>query len=180
MICHITCSTGRSAVSKEISLKTEDSNTSKKSSPLSHTLSQTIVFEKHETNWRKTKQIAAATCLDMPDCLFWTLDNREGQSSSLSMIELKEIVHLSRSWSIGWVALSFLVRSLFDCPAMVTSDQIFTFFSQYIQAKKPCTNPIPLNTNRYQVILTQYQVRLTQYHQVPASTEPYWPSTTKY
>ena len=50
MIYHITFSTGRSAVSKEISLKTEDSNTSKKSSPLSHTLSQTIVFEKHETN----------------------------------------------------------------------------------------------------------------------------------
>ena len=50
MIHHITCSTGRSAVSKEISFKTEDSNTSKKSSPLSHTLSQTIVFEKHETN----------------------------------------------------------------------------------------------------------------------------------
>merc|ERR1711928_277533 len=26
-------------------------------------------------NWEE----CAATCLDMPDCLFWTLDNREGQ-----------------------------------------------------------------------------------------------------
>ena len=26
----------------------------------------------------------------------------------------------------------------------------------------------------------QYQVKLTQYHQVPTSTAPYWPSTTKY
>ena len=36
------------------------------------------------------------------------------------------IAHLSRPWSIGWVALSFLVRR---CPAMVTSDQISTFFN---------------------------------------------------
>ena len=33
------------------------------------------------------------------------------------------IAHLSLPWSIGWVALSFLVRS-FGCPAMVTPVQI--------------------------------------------------------
>ena len=44
--------------------------------------------------------------------------------------------HLSRPWSIGWVALSFLVRLSVRpsvCPAMVASDQISHFF-QYIRA----------------------------------------------
>ena len=39
------------------------------------------------------------------------------------------IAHLSRPWSIGWVDLSFLVCRSFVCPAMVTSDQISTFFN---------------------------------------------------
>ena len=37
------------------------------------------------------------------------------------------IAHLSRPWSIGWVALSFLVRSFVVRPAVVTSDQISIF-----------------------------------------------------
>ena len=43
-----------------------------------------------------------------------------------------DIAHLCRPWSIGWVALSFLVRSsvrLSVRPAIVTSDQISTVFN---------------------------------------------------
>ena len=78
------------------------------------------------------------------------------------------IAHLSRSWSIGWVALSFLVRLLSVRPAMVTSDQISTFFNIY-NINRPFTNPVPINTKQYQVLMIQY-------HQVPTRTAPYWPS----
>ena len=67
--------------------------------------------------------------------------------------------HLSPPWSIGWVALSFLVRRLFvRRPAMVTSNQISIFFNIY-RHKSPI---------------------LTQFHLIPSSTKLYWPSTTKY
>ena len=41
------------------------------------------------------------------------------------------IAHLSRPWYIGWVALSFLLRRLYVRPALVTFDQISTFFNMY-------------------------------------------------
>ena len=67
--------------------------------------------------------------------------------------------HLSLPWSIGWVALSFLFRSSFvRRPAMVTSDQISTFFNIY----------------RHKSLI------LTQYHHLSTSANIYWLSTTKY
>ena len=44
----------------------------------------------------------------------------------MTRIFCKKIAHLSRPWSIGWVALSFLFVCLFVRPAMVTSYQIST------------------------------------------------------
>ena len=52
--------------------------------------------------------------------------------------------HLSRPWSIGWVALPFLVCSFVRRPAMVTSDQISTFFKIY---------------RHKSVVLTQFHLR---------------------
>ena len=78
----------------------------------------------------------------------------------------------------------WLSSSIFPCssvrPSRYGDIRPSLHFFQYTQAQTHCTNPVPLNTNRYQVFLTQYQVRLTQYYQVPASTAPYWPSTTFY
>ena len=106
----------------------------------------------------RLKQSNIEWYVPLPPCpLFLVLDIQHIQ-------RLVQIAHLSRPWSIGWVALSFLVRSVV-CPAMVTSDQISTFF-QYIQAYKPCNYPVSLNTK-------QYQVMLTQHHQVPTSTALY-------
>ena len=69
------------------------------------------------------------------------------------------IAHLSSPWSIGWVALSFLVRRLFvRRPALVTSHQISIFFNIY----------------------RHKSLALTQFHLIPSSTKLYWPSTTKY
>ena len=45
--------------------------------------------------------------------------------------KLNPIAHLSLHWSIGWVALSFLVCRSFVRPAMVTPNQISTFFNIY-------------------------------------------------
>ena len=49
----------------------------------------------------------------------------------MTIWHLLEIAHLSRPWSNGWVALSFLFVRSVVCPAMVTSDQISTFFDIY-------------------------------------------------
>ena len=81
-----------------------------------------------------------------------------------------EFAHLSRPWSIGWVALSFLFVCLFVRPSRYGNTQSNLHFFQYIQALKPHINPVPLNSKQYQVILTQY-------HQVPTSTDFYWPRT---
>ena len=84
--------------------------------------------------------------------------------------------------------LSLFVCLFVGCPAMVTLDQISTFF-QYILALKPYDNPVPLNTKQYQDIQNKYQPVplctdpvlsninqhhpiLTQYHQVPTNTTP--------
>ena len=112
---------------------------------------------------------------------------------------MKIFAHLSCPWSIvGWVALSFLVCS-FVCPAMVTSDQISTFFNMYrhksvvltqfhltprstklhwprttkYQPIPPHTDPTPPNTNQYRLLLTQY------YH-ISTSSASYWPSNIIY
>ena len=86
---------------------------------------------------------------------------------------LKNCSYLPSMVQDGWVALPFLVCS-FVCPAMVTPDQISTFFfKKYIQALKPHIKPVPLKSKQYQVILTQY-------HQVPTSTAFYCFSTIKY
>ena len=76
----------------------------------------------------------------------------------LTMMQAKhqkpKIAHLSLPWSIGWVALSFLVCR----PAMVTPNQISTFFNIY----------------RHKSVV------LTQFHLISSSTKLHWPSTTKY
>ena len=108
------------------------------------------------------------------------------------------IAHLSRPWFIGRVALSFLVRPSVR-PAMVTSNQISTFFNIYrhtslvliqfhlkpsstklywpsttkYQLVPPQTDPAPLNTK-------QYQVKLTKYQPVPPYTDPVPPSTNQH
>ena len=50
-----------------------------------------------------------------------------------------------------------------------TSSFIFSIYTGI----RAFINPVPLNTNHYQVILTQY-------HQVTTSIAPYWPSSIKY
>ena len=113
-------------------------------------------------------------------------------------IFFSSIAHLSSPWSIGWVAVSFLVRPSIR-PAMVTSDQISTFFNIYrhksvvltqfhlissstklhwpsttkYQQVPPSTDPVPLSTNQYCPVLTQH-------HNISTSPILYWPSTTKY
>ena len=100
--------------------------------------------------------------------------------------QLVNIAHLSRPWSIGWVALSFLVR-LSVRPSRCGDIRPNLHFFQYIQTYKPYTNPLPLknqtvlsytdpvppSTNQYRPILTQHHQRLT-------SSAFNWPSTTKY
>ena len=111
----------------------------------------------------------------------WSLngDDEEIESWSLNGDELLNlevwIAHLSLPWSFGWVALSFLVCRLFVRPAMVTSDQISTFFNMYRHKSPllPHTTTVPPNTNQYCLLLTQY-------HQVPSSTALYWPITIIY
>ena len=77
-------------------------------------------------------------------------------------VKLATIAHLSRPWSIGWVALSFLVR-LFVC--------LFVRPSRY--------GNIRLNL-RFFNIYRHTSLVLTQFHLKPSSTKLYWPSTTKY
>ena len=94
--------------------------------------------------------------------------------------------HLSCPWSIGWVALSFLVRCCPSLrPAMVTSDQISTFSintgikalygpsSTLYQAVPSYTDRVPPSTNQNHPILTQQ-------NQILTSTAFYWPSIIMY
>ena len=109
-----------------------------------------------------------------------------------------EFAHLSRPWSIGWVALSFLVRPSVR-PAMLICDQINTFFNIFRHKSLVLTQFHLIlsstklywtNTGMYQPVLphtdpappsiSQHRLLLTQYHQVPTSTTPHWPGTTKY
>ena len=59
---------------------------------------------------------------------------------------------------VHWLSSPIFPCSVVRCPAMVTSDQISTFFNTY-RHKSPI---------------------LTQYFLIPSSTNLYWPSTTKY
>ena len=106
---------------------------------------------------------------------------------------------------VHWLSSSiFPFCRLFVCPAMVTSDQISTFFNIYrhksvvltqfnlipsstklywpsttkYQPIPPHTDPSPPNTSQYCPVLScisQFHPTLTQYHQVPTSTTLYWP-----
>ena len=67
-----------------------------------------------------------------------------------------EFAHLSRPWSTGWVALSFLFR-LSSCYGDTWPNLHFFF-----------------NICRHKSSI------LTQYHLIPSNTKLYWPSTTKY
>ena len=78
------------------------------------------------------------------------------KDGSANIMEL--LISAFLPWSNGWVALSFLVRRLFVCPAMVTPDQISTLFNIY----------------RHKSVV------LTQFHLISSSTKLHWPSTTKY
>ena len=77
--------------------------------------------------------------------------------------------HLSRPWSIGWVALSFLVR-LFVVVVPLwwhpTKSPLFSIYTgikapyqhstTWFQAAPSYTDPVPPITNLYRSILTQY------------------------
>ena len=122
--------------------------------------------ERSSPEWKKgsSPHLLCVACLWNPK--YSRLEYKYGRNLwKMSKIGQNEkmavFAHLSRPWSIGWVALSFLVRSFvrsFVRPAMVTSDQISTFL-KYKQAYKPW---------------------LAQFHLKPSSTKLYWPSTTKY
>ena len=67
-------------------------------------------------------------------------------------VKLATIAHLSRPWSIGWVALSFLIR-LFVClfvrPSRYGNIRPNLHFFQYIRTDKPYTNQVSLKTKHY-------------------------------
>ena len=69
---------------------------------------------------------------------------------------VSSIAHLSLPWSIGWVALSFLV-----CLFVRLS-------SRYVD--------IRLNLHFFNIYRHRSPI-LTQYHLIPSSTKLYWPST---
>ena len=133
----------------------------------------------------------------------FTLTSHHPLPPSLSLLAFMSVfAHLSRLWSIGWVALSFLVRLLSVRPAMVTSDQISTFsiytgikalywpsFTKY-QAVSSYTDPALPSTNQYRSILTQHHQLLTSaafygpcsimYQPVTLHIDPVPPSTNQY
>ena len=123
-------------------------------------------------------------CFFLAHCQFTQNDHCKSTLHNLPMhmdnSPSTNIAHLSRPWFIGRVALSFLVRPSVR-PAMVTSNQISTFFNIYwhkshiitqyhliVNTKKyqvkltkyqpvsPCTDPVLSNINQYHPILTQY------------------------
>ena len=113
---------------------------------------------------------------------------------------------LAWSSSVAHLSLPWLSSSIVSCLFVLlwwhlTKSPLF----QYIQAWKPHTNPVPLNTKQYQVTsststivqvpstiiyqpvppytvpvqpsINQFRSILTQYYQVLTSTTLYWPST---
>ena len=79
------------------------------------------------------------------------------------------------------------------CPSQYDDIRPNLHFFQYMQAKKPCTNPVLINTKLYWPSTTKYQsvplhtdqappttnqnrLILTQYYHVSTSSSSYWPS----
>ena len=89
----------------------------------------------------------------------WTWNIRRWLNENLLVLIIVSpfIAHLSLPWSIGWVALSFLVRRLF-----VRSSS--------------CYGDIWLNLHFFNIYRHRSPI-LTQYHLIPSSTKLYWPST---
>ena len=77
--------------------------------------------------------------------------------TKLHLIFTAFFAHLSLPWSNAWLSSSIFPCSLV-CPAMVTPDQISTFFNIY----------------------SHKSVVLTQFHLISSCTKLHWPSTTKY
>ena len=79
-------------------------------------------------------------------------------------------------FEIAWLSLCFILETswvaLYSdvCVSGIGNTRPNLHFFQYIQAYKPFADPVPPNTNQYQLILTKYQPVSSYTDPVPSST----------